>query len=585
MIYSQKQLGDVLPVTYVDNDNYEYISINTAENEYIHPTDPSYNFYGWGNLNATVQDTINVANKLYNGMTDIMLNGEDWDDQDEALRKLFVNHGTSLHERFHACANLLNTLCGYIFDEHNRYPLTDFIKYTDVDTNRYQLNRDMFKLFEQDRSSSGYRSISWWVYIKKYLKFVIDVYEQYGVLPIFNHEVVGYSDDYVSIDGDYYHKDDDNIVYSEWTGEHEWRDHCVWVESQGDYIPSDNCSFCDQCDEYYLDDEGCNECESSRNSAQDEKEHINEYHCSPKPLYTGKLSNFDQYSPPINLKGLERFTIGFEVEKRNINGYNDEGDPVNIQPFFSGWECDSSCGVEGISHIYSLDDFTNFKQDTNKSPYLNSETNSNCGGHINIADTDNKLQYWHLTPWMGILYSLYRHRLTKTYCSANKKLNPYQKSNSHYNVIAEKTHRNTIIYELRMPSAIKNTKQIQTRYLMMQHIMQSVLSFMEEDFSYTTYTYDHDKEYCPDPNVSHMVSEYFQNECYYDISKAVVIDKPTYKRCRYIIEQLWHILTDIYDIKSNTLIEVVFFTYLFQHWLDGNMDIRHPQSIRKFLTH
>ena len=82
-----------------------------------------------------------------------------------------------------------------------------------------------------------------------------------------------------------------------------------------------------------------------------------------------------------------------------------------------------------------------------------------------------------------------------------------------------------------------------------------------------------------------MVSEYFNSECYYESSKNVVIEKPTYKRCRYIIEQLWHILTDIYDIKSTTIIEVVFFTYLFQHWLDGNMDIRHPQSIRKFLTY
>jgi hypothetical protein len=138
----------------------------------------------------------------------------------------------------------------------------------------------MFKLFEQDRSNSGYRSISWWVDIKKYLKFVIDVYEQYGILPIFNHDVVGYSDDYVSIGGDYYHKDDDNIVFSEWTGEHEWRDHCVWIESQGDYLPSDVCSYCDDCDIYYVEEEGCTECEN-RNSAQESKEHINEYHCSP----------------------------------------------------------------------------------------------------------------------------------------------------------------------------------------------------------------------------------------------------------------------------------------------------------------
>jgi hypothetical protein len=441
----------------------------------------------------------------------------------------------------------------------------------------------MFKLFERNNQSNGYRNVSWWLHIKKYLKFIIDVYNQFGVLPIFNHDVVGYSNDYVSIDGDYYHKDDDNIVYSEWTGEYEWRDHCVWVEPRSDYIPDEYCSYCDNCDVYYVDDEGCEDC--CRNSAQDEKEHINEYHTAPKPLYTGKLSHFDQYSPPIGLKGLERFTIGFEVEKRNINGYNDEGDPVVMQPFFSGWECDSSCGVEGISHIYSLDDFTNFKQDTSASPYLDCETNANCGGHINIADTHNKLQYWHLTPWMGILYSLYRHRLTKTYCSANKKLNPYQKGNSHYNVISEKHSRGNIIYELRMPSAVKNTKQIQTRYLMMQHIIQSVLSFMEEDFSYTTYTYDHDKVYCPDPNISHTVSEFFINECYYDSSNPVILEQPTYKRCRYIIEQLWHILTDIYDIKSTTITEVVFFTYLFQHWLDGNMDIIHPQSIRKFLTH
>ena len=583
MRYYERRLSDVLPVAYVDNDHYEYINRDTVENDYVHPADPNYNFVGFSNLQSTVEETVNVITKLHNDMTDIMLNGAEWEDQNEQLRNLFVHHGTLFHERMHACANLTHTLCNYIFDEHNRYPLEDYIKYPADAQNQYTLHIDMFKLFDRDNQGSSYRSVGWWIHIKKYLSFIMKVYNQYAILPIFNHEVVGYANDYCSIDGDWYHKDDDNICFSEWTGEYEWRDHCVWVESQGDYIPSDHCSYCDDCDEYYLDDEGCQDCEG-RESAQNQPDRINEYHTSPTPEYKGKLSDFDQYSPPIGLKGLERFTIGFEVEKRNVGGENQEGYSVDIQPFFSGWECDSSCGVEGISNIYSLDDFTTFKQDTNRSPYLNSETNGNCGGHINIADTHNKLQYWHLTPWMGILYSLYRHRLTKTYCSANKKLNPYQKGNSHYNVISEKHNRNTIIYELRMPSAVKNTKQIQTRYLMMQHIIQSVLSFMEEDFSYTTYTYDHDKEYCPDPNISNMVSEYFNSECYYESSNNVVIEKPTYKRCRYIIEQLWHILTDIYDIKSNTIIEVVFYTYLFQHWLDGNMDISHPQSIRKYLT-
>jgi hypothetical protein len=579
MIYSQKRLSDVLPIAYVDNDNYEYINVDTIEDSYVHPADNNYNFNGFGNLQSTVEETINVVTKLHRNMTDIMLNGDDWDDQDQLLRNLFVNHGASFHERLHANANLVNTLCSYIFDEHNRYPLTDFIKYPEEPTNQHQLYTDMFKLFELHSRNSGYRSVSWWVDIKKYLKFIIDVYEQYGVLPIFNHDVVGYIDNYVSVQGDYYHKDSDDVVYSDYSSEYEWREHCNWVESESDWINSEYLRWCDDCEEYFLEENDCN-CQECR----DAKERINEYHCSPKPEYKGKLSGNTTYNPPTDLKNLERFTIGFEVEKRNINGYNDEGDPVNIQPFFAGWECDSSCGVEGISHIYSLDDFTHFKQDTNRSHYLDSEVNSNCGGHINIVDTRNQLQYWHLTPWMGIMYSLYRGRLNKTYCNHNKKLNPYQKNNSHYNVIAEKRIHSNTLYELRMPSAVKSIKQIQTRYLIMQHIMQSVLSFMEEDFSYTTYTYDHDKEFCPDPNVSHMVSEYFQNECYYDESEPVILNKPTYKRSRYIIEQLWHILTDIYDIKSNTLTEIVFYTYLFQHWLDGNMDISQPQSIRKFLA-
>jgi hypothetical protein len=105
MIYSQKQLAHVLlPVTYVDNDNYEYINRDTAENDYIHPSDPNYNLIGWGIHSATVQDTINVTNKLYTQMTDIMLNGDDWDDQDEALRRLFVQHGTIItRKNSHLC--------------------------------------------------------------------------------------------------------------------------------------------------------------------------------------------------------------------------------------------------------------------------------------------------------------------------------------------------------------------------------------------------------------------------------------------------------------------------------------------------
>lgn len=581
MIYNEQTLFDALPIAFVDNDNYEYITVNTAENEYVQPCDPSYNFYGWTLSGSTVQNTINVAKKLHREMTDIMLNGEDWDEQEYKLRKLFLDHGNSLHERLHACSNLLDSLCCYLFDTHNGDNLDDFLDFRNI-PNEYRITTDMLKLFDRNSLSSNYRSVSWWIQVKKYISFVINVHEQYGILPIFQHTVVGNENDYVSIDGDYYHKDSDEIVFSEYTGEHEWRDHCVWVESQGDYIPSDYCRYCDECDEYYLDNDTCNSC---RENTRDNREYINEYHCTPRPEYKGILSGYDTFNPPKDLKNLARFTIGFEVEKRNINGYNDEGDPVNIQPFFSGWECDSSCGVEGISHIYSLDDFINFKKDTNESPYLDSDTTGQCGGHINISDTRNKLQYWHLTPWMGLMYSLYRHRLTKTYCSQNKKLCPYQKGNSHYNVIAEKNVRGSTIYELRMPSAVENTKQIQKRYLIMQHIMQSVLSFMEEDFSYTTYCYDHDKEFCPDPNVSNMVSEYFHNECYYDTYNPVVLEPPTYKRCRYIIEQLWHILTNIYNIKNTKITEIVFFTYLFQHWLDGNMDISKPQSIHKFLTH
>jgi hypothetical protein len=125
-----------------------------------------------------------------------------------------------------------------------------------------------------------------------------------------------------------------------------------------------------------------------------------------------------------------RYTIGFEIEKNEF-AYR----AVKRYPLFCGFERDGSCGVEAITNILPLLPPSEWRSkvfslfyDANKiidSEY--SPANTSCGGHITIgikgmSGTEIMLR---LRPFIGIIYALWRGRLTNSYCRNNVTMRTY----------------------------------------------------------------------------------------------------------------------------------------------------------------
>ena len=219
------------------------------------------------------------------------------------------------------------------------------------------------------------------------------------------------------------------------------------VEFEGYLYHIDAVSYCDNCGEYYLNQNG--ECCRSSN---DNPRAINEYHCSPSPMF---------YT-----KGDLDFCLGFEVEKNEVDGQRHEGDAIDEQPLFAGWETDSSCGVEGITNVYAIGEYERFANHVDQSNYCNEPADSSCGGHVNMSG--NGLTLEKVRPYAGLFYALYRHRLNNHYSSCDKAMN---KTGERYAAIREK--RNNIV-EFRLVSRVRNGKQLKWRFRLFSELAKAI---------------------------------------------------------------------------------------------------------------
>jgi hypothetical protein len=566
---------------YVENNDGRPLKREAVDHEYYQIDDYNQNNEHWFNPDTLEDSLVNRITKVYYHLRD-ELSKTDRDGTlplEAACRSVFEEHFQArmvqnVYNSYHTTRKLLKSC--QIDDE-----LTDYIKLGSSESSSYQYSYTEMKDLLESPEHDSYSARVVWQCIRDYFRWILEVYETNDMLPIFFQTVVEHEDECVLLPcGTHVSTENDNIVYSDWHGSYQWRDDCIYIENRDDWIREEETVYCDDCDEYRLDTDECR-CDDCR-STSDSEDHVNDYHCSPNPKYKGIFED-TTVSEREQCQGLKRFSIGFEIEKSSIEGSSRMGTEVEVQPFFAGWETDSSCGVEGISHIYSLDDYENISKDINRSSYLNDcDTTRSCGGHINIHDHHDKLRYWHLSAFMGIFYALWRYRLNRNYCSTNKKLNPYNNQN-HYNVIGEKSKGGCKLFEIRIPSAVTSADQLKSRYLMVQQFIQCVLSFMNEDFSYQTTMYDHNEHWCPDPKVSALVQDLITSECYIHSSDSMVLTTQTYQRCRYIIGNLWHILEKLYSNNREKLPTIVFLTYCFQHWIDGNNDTRPTQSTSKYL--
>ena len=219
------------------------------------------------------------------------------------------------------------------------------------------------------------------------------------------------------------------------------------MELNGVLHDRDEISCCDTCGEYYVIHEGeC--CVSSSNNLYA----INEYHCSPSPYFYRK--------EPLD------FCLGFEVEKNCVGGNNREGDPISRQPLFAGWETDSSCGVEGITNVYAIDQYELFAEHVDQSSYCNEPCNASCGGHVNMSG--NGLTLEKVRPYAGLFYALYRHRLNNDYSNRDK---PMKKTGERYAAIREKHHN---IVEFRLVSRVRNGEQLKWRFRLFRELAKAI---------------------------------------------------------------------------------------------------------------
>jgi hypothetical protein len=250
-------------------------------------------------------------------------------------------------------------------------------------------------------------------------------------------------------------------------------DYYVWVErgcASDHWLYSDDAIYCEDIQSYVHDDDShyCehNECsyyhESNCGGGNDI---INSYHTS---------SRFIENHNQLWLKS--DFSIGFEVEKtefetEDYGTASDQGDDVGEYPFFAGFETDSSCGVEAVSHVFPLSPPRSkwrkevFDMMNDASCIINSDADIKCGGHITVSVNPNFFKgdaydvVNAVKPKLALLYALYRYRLKRSYCAQNKPVK--KENNAKYSPVNVKSGNRI---EFRIPSRVKNVKQLKLRY-------------------------------------------------------------------------------------------------------------------------
>ena len=231
--------------------------------------------------------------------------------------------------------------------------------------------------------------------------------------------------------------------------------YCVDIDES---VHCEDAEWCEVDEEYYYDEDNmpCNT----------EPDCIQSYHSNNHPT-------------DLNYKYTKSlFSIGFEVEKTEfMNGANNEGDYVGTYDIFEGFETDSSCGVEAVTKILPLGGPRSearkevFKMMDEASDVIDCPTDFNCGGHMTVSfknlqlygdgyDMANRMR-----GAMSLIYALYRYRLKKSYCAMNKGIK--KEDNTKYSPVNIKGR----LVELRLPSRIKNVKQLKLRYDLMYKVM------------------------------------------------------------------------------------------------------------------
>lgn len=199
------------------------------------------------------------------------------------------------------------------------------------------------------------------------------------------------------------------------------------------------------------------------------------YHSKPAPLFLNKTKHAvdvsglkkSEQSKVIKFDGMDfesKFTIGFEVEKNELSR-----NAVREYELFCGFERDSSCGYEAVTHVLPLLPAGKWRTKVfdmmHKAEKIIddrfSPSSANCGGHITVAVdglTGSELRQA-IRKNSGIVLALFRNRLRNSYCGSNNRLENIS-TGTRYEVALPKHN----CLEFRLPSRFESVKQMMRRY-------------------------------------------------------------------------------------------------------------------------
>ena len=222
--------------------------------------------------------------------------------------------------------------------------------------------------------------------------------------------------------------------------------------------------------EYYLTSE-CNICESCRSFVPKSLPLCHE-------IDRKIIRRWHSGAAKEKFYGNSRFSIGFEVEKNEIEGHHADSQGRSVseaQPLWARIETDSSCGLELISNVYSTRGIGAklFKEHLAESSYVDCLSNKTCGGHIGISDSKEKLTIERFRPVVPVLYAAFYKRLKNGYTRENQKSGG---GTDHSSAIAQKDFG----IECRLPDAVDCAETLQRRFDFMSTVVQLLRRKPEE---------------------------------------------------------------------------------------------------------
>ena len=233
--------------------------------------------------------------------------------------------------------------------------------------------------------------------------------------------------------------------------------------------------------EWYADENAIRRCGYIHSERRDEWIHEENWESGFHDWDDDEDSNADNASyhdltRKMKFDSSAKFTIGFEIEK-------EDEDMVSVSYsdlyYNTGWikekdgSLDDDTGYELVSPAFNLFDNKMDEDIANNKvlrDLINADKSSDCGGHINLGSTIySTVQLFEgISGFFPLFYTMYEHRLNKSYSRAKKKHEYYNRDK--YSSIFIKDN----VVEIRIPSAVINVTNLIWRRDLMRIITENI---------------------------------------------------------------------------------------------------------------